>query len=74
MTAAAAIKFMEKLAVPTGPMAGRKLKLAPYQKTFLTGALTNGVSGAGLSVARGGGKSALTAGVALAHLLGVIDP
>jgi len=69
-----AVKFLEKLAVPTGPMAGKKLRLAPYQKQFLAGALAPGVSGAALSVARGGGKSALTAGIALAHLLGEIDP
>jgi phage terminase large subunit-like protein len=69
-----AVKFLEKLAIPTGPMAGKKLRLAPYQKQFLAGALADGVSGAALSVARGGGKSALTAGIALAHLLGEVDP
>jgi phage terminase large subunit-like protein len=69
-----AVKFMEKLEVPTGPMAGKKLRLAPYQKAFLSGSLADGISGAALSVARGGGKSALTAGIALGHLLGEIDP
>jgi phage terminase large subunit-like protein len=69
-----AVKFMERLEVPTGPMAGKKLRLAPYQKAFLAGSLADGISGAALSVARGGGKSALTAGIALGHLLGEIDP
>jgi phage terminase large subunit-like protein len=71
---AKAVKFIEKLKVPTGSRAGKALKLAPYQKSFLRGGLANGISVAALSVARGGGKSALTAGVALGHLLGEIDP
>lgn len=66
--------FLERLEVPTGPLAGQKLRLAPYQRQFLAGALGVGVMGAALSVARGGGKSALTAGIALAHLLGEFDP
>jgi phage terminase large subunit-like protein len=69
-----AVQFIEKLEVPTGPLAGQKLRLAPFQRAFLAGALADGVSGAALSVARGGGKSALTAGIALGHLLGEIDP
>jgi len=69
-----AAKFIETLEVPTGTLAGKKLKLAPYQTQFLDGALADGVSIGVLSVARGGGKSALTAGVALGHLLGEIDP
>lgn len=74
MSAAGAIKFIESLSVPTGPRAGRKLKLAPYQRRFLQGALAPGVMIAALSVARGGGKSALSAGVGLGHLVGKIDP
>ncbi len=69
-----AVKFLERLQVPTGPMAGKKLRVAPYQRSFLGGSLADGVPGAALSVARGGGKSALTAGIALGHLLGEIDP
>lgn len=69
-----ATKFIESLEVPTGSLAGKKLKLAPYQNQFLDGALADGISIGVLSVARGGGKSALTAGVALGHLLGEIDP
>lgn len=74
MTAAKAIRFIEKLEVPTGALAGKRIKLAPYQKQFLKGALAKGTSIGVLSVARGGGKSALTAGVALGHLVGEIDP
>jgi phage terminase large subunit-like protein len=68
------VKFIEGLRVPTGTLAGKKLRLAPYQKQFLKGSLAKDVSIGVLSVARGGGKSALTAGVALAHLLGKFDP
>lgn len=74
MSAAKAIKFIERLSVPTGALAGKQIKLAPYQKSFLKGALAKGKTIGVLSVARGGGKSALTAGVALGHLLGEIDP
>ncbi|NWE53558.1 terminase [Brevundimonas sp. P7753] len=71
---AAAIRFIEGLEVPTGALCGKRLKLAPYQKRFLKGSLAKGITIGVLSVARGGGKSALTAGVALGHLLGEIDP
>jgi len=74
VTARKATRFIQSLRVPTGALAGKKLRLAPYQKQFLRGFLTKGVSIGVLSVARGGGKSALTAGVALGHLLGEIDP
>jgi len=69
-----AIAFIESLTVPTGPLAGQPITLAPYQRRFLEGALAKGVTIGVLSVARGAGKSALTAGVALGHLLGEIDP
>lgn len=73
MTAKAA-KFIQSLRIPTGPKAGKPLRLAPYQRQFLKGSLAKGISIAALSVARGGGKSALTGGIALGHLLGEIDP
>ncbi|HEY8066242.1 MAG TPA: terminase TerL endonuclease subunit [Methylosinus sp.] len=69
-----AIAFIEGLTVPTGPLSGQPIALAPYQRQFLEGALASGVTIGVLSVARGAGKSALTAGVALGHLLGEIDP
>jgi phage terminase large subunit-like protein len=71
---AKAAKFIQSLRVPTGPKAGKLIKLAPYQSQFLKGSLAKGTSIAALSVARGGGKSALTGGIALGHLLGEIDP
>src|SRR3546814_11152101 len=74
MTARKAIRFIQSLDVPTGARAGKPLRLAPYQKEFLRGALAKGINIGVLSVARGGGKSALTAGVALAHLVGEVDP
>lgn len=71
---AKAVKFIQSLAVPTGDRAGKALRLAPFQRQFLKGALAKGVTIAALSVARGGGKSTLTGGIALGHLLGEIDP
>jgi phage terminase large subunit-like protein len=72
-TAAKAIKFLQTLKIPEGPRAGRVLKLAPYQKQFVKGALADDVNVAVLSIGRGNGKSALSAGIALAALLGVLD-
>lgn len=73
MTAEAAIKFLEKLKVPEGPRAGKSLRLAPFQKQFIRGALADDVSIAALSVGRGNAKTALSAGLGLAALLGKID-
>ena len=69
----AARRFIETLAIPTGPKAGHKIKLAGFQRAFIKGALAAGVTIGALSVARGNGKSALTAGLALGHLIGEID-
>ncbi|MHA3978749.1 terminase large subunit domain-containing protein [Halovulum sp. GXIMD14794] len=68
-----AIRFLQSLSVPTGKNAGKPLKLAPFQKQFVRGALDDGVEVAVLSVGRGNGKSALSAGLALGALLGVWD-
>ncbi|ARN83469.1 terminase [Methylocystis bryophila] len=57
--------------MPEGPKAGRPLRLAPYQKSFVKGALAPSMSAACLSVGRGNGKSALSSGLALAELVGV---
>lgn len=71
MTAASdAIRFMESLSVPTGPLAGRRIKLARFQKSFIRGALRRDTQVAVLSVARGGGKTMLNAALALGHLVG----
>lgn len=69
----AATRFLTSLEVPVGPLAGRKLKLAPFQRDFVKGALADDTRVACLAVARGAGKSALSAGLALGALLGVWD-
>jgi phage terminase large subunit-like protein len=71
--AEAAEKFMQTLRIPEGPHAGKLVKLAPFQKDFIKGALADDVNTAILSVGRGAGKTALSAGLALASLIGVID-
>jgi phage terminase large subunit-like protein len=71
--AAKAIRFLQTLAIPEGPLAGRRLKLAPFQKQFVEGALDPATDIAVLSVGRGNAKSALSAGVALGALLGEWD-
>lgn len=75
MTAAAsaAVRFLSRLEVPEGPLAGRKMKLAPFQKRFVSGALADGVSVAALSIGRGNARSALAAGLALGALIGTWD-
>ncbi|MFW5641778.1 MAG: terminase large subunit domain-containing protein [Roseicyclus sp.] len=72
--AARACAFLETLRVPEGPRAGQPLSLAPFQRQFVEGALADDISTAVLSIGRGNGKSALSAGIALAALLGVLDP
>lgn len=67
------LAFLSTLRVPEGPNAGKPLKLAKFQKDFVRGALKPRTSVAVLSVGRGNGKSALSAGIALAALLGVWD-
>lgn len=69
----AATRFLTSLEVPVGPLAGRKLKLAPFQREFVKGALADDTRVAVLSVGRGNGKSALSAGLALGALLGIWD-
>jgi len=71
--ATAALRFLETLSVPEGPRAGRRLRVAPFQKQFVRGALAPNVSVAALSVGRGNAKSALSAGLALGALLGEFD-
>lgn len=68
-----AVRFLERLEIPEGPLAGRALRLAPFQKNFVKGALADGVSVAALSIGRGNAKTALSAGLALGGLLGEWD-
>jgi phage terminase large subunit-like protein len=70
MTADAAVSFLQKLKVPEGPLAGRPMRLAPFQRQFVGGAMADDVSVAALSIGRGNAKSALSAGMGLGSLLG----
>jgi len=54
--------------VPTGPLAGEPIRLAGFQKRFIRGALKRDTSIALLSGGRGGGKTRLSAGLALGGL------
>ena len=65
--------FLQTLQVPEGPQAGRAIRLAPFQRGFVKGALHQKIGAAVLSVGRGNGKSALSAGLALGALVGVWD-
>ena len=69
----AAIDFLESLRVPEGPLAGKPIKLAPFQRKFVKGSLRKNRGIGVLSVGRGNGKSALSGGLALGALLGVWD-
>lgn len=67
------IAFIEKFClVPEGAHVGKPIKLAPFQKKFIRAIYDNkhGTRRAYLSIARKNGKSALTAGLLLAHLVG----
>lgn len=56
--------------MPQGPLAGEPVRLAGFQLDFIEGFLAEGVTVGALSVARGNGKSAVAAGLAVTHLLG----
>ena len=74
MTAAEkAIRFLEALTIPEGPKAGHPVKLAPFQKQFVTGALDAAVNVAVLSIGRGNAKTALSAGLSLGAVMGEWD-
>jgi len=69
------LAFLGTLPIVSGLRAGERMELLGFQEQFVRGvyAETDGeriVRLAGLSVARGNGKSALLAGLSLAHLLG----
>ena len=68
-----AMQFMHGLLIPEGPSAGKPVRLAPFQRQFIEGAMADGTANAILSIGRGNGKSAITAGLALGGLIGVWD-
>ena len=71
--ATAATQFLQSLRIPEGPSAGNPLKLAPFQKDFVKGALADDINIAVLSIGRGNAKTALASGIALGALLGEWD-
>lgn len=65
--------FIERYCLtPEGEHVGKPLKLAPFQKKFIKAVYDNkhGTRRAYLSIARKNGKTALIAGILLAHLVG----
>lgn len=67
------IAFIERyLLIPEGAHVGKPVKLAPFQKKFIRAIYgnTHGTRRAYLSIARKNGKTALIAGIMLAHLVG----
>ncbi len=69
-----AIAFVESLRLPEGPLAGQKIRLAGYQKKFIRGAYSPGISIAVFSAGRGSAKTMIGSAIALGTLLGRIDP
>ena len=61
--------FLESLVISQGRYAGENLKLFPWQKKWIRGAFGQD-DDAALTLARGGGKTTLTAGLAAAALYG----
>ncbi len=70
--ATAALRFLSRLTIPEGRKAGRRLKLASFQKDFVRGAFAKDTAVALLSIGRGNSKTATAAGIALGHLVGEI--
>lgn len=71
--ASKAIQFLQSLRIPEGQKAGNPVKLAPFQKEFVKGALDEAINIAVLSIGRGNAKTALSSGIALGSLLGIWD-
>ena len=70
---AAVIAFVETFCLaPEGQHVGKPIKLLPFQKRFIKAIYENpkGTRRAYLSIARKNGKTALIAGIMLAHLVG----
>ncbi|MBR26157.1 MAG: terminase [Rhodobacteraceae bacterium] len=72
--AAAALRYLSRLTVPEGRKAGKPMRLARFQKEFVRGAFAADTAVALLSIGRGNAKTALSAGLALGHLVGEIAP
>lgn len=68
-----AIQFLCLLKVPEGKKAGKPLKLADFQRKFVKGAFAKNVMIGVLSIGRGNAKTATSAGLALAELVGALE-
>lgn len=68
-----AVQFLGLLHIPEGKRAGKPLKLADFQRKFVKGALARKVMVGVLSIGRGNAKTALSAGLALAELVGALE-
>lgn len=69
-----AIAFLSLLSVPEGKKAGKPLKLADFQRKFVKGTFAKDVMIGVLSIGRGNAKTALAAALALAELVGALQP
>lgn len=67
------IRYLEGLTVTQGAGIGQPFRLMDWQREFLAGALRPGVYEAALTMARGGGKTTLVAGVGCAALEGPLQ-
>ena len=59
------VTSLESAPVGDGDMIGQRFQCLPYQRRFVRGAFKAGVMRAGLSLARGGGKTGLASALAL---------
>lgn len=67
-----AIAFLSLLTISEGKKAGKPLKLADFQRKFVKGTFAKDVMVGVLSIGRGNGKTAVSAGLALAELVGAL--
>ena len=68
-----AIEFLQTLRIPEGPLAGKPLVLAEFQKRFIRGAMADGIMVGVLSIGRGNAKTATAGGIGLGALMGIWD-
>ena len=62
------IEYIGRQTVTQGRFAGERLRVLPWQRRFVNGAFAPGVATAGLSVARGNGKTTLVSALASATI------
>ena len=62
--------WVKDLVITQGEGEGRKISILPWESDFIAGAFAPGIKTAGLSVARGNGKTTLLAAIAAASVVG----